>query len=123
MSSTVAKRVPLGPTGEAVRANIKKIREEQNLSYAELSRRLAQVSRPMRVQGLRRIEAGERRVDVDDLVALSAALGVVPADLLGIHIPSERMFTDKATRQMVIDLLETMLQSVMVQQEAGDGDD
>ncbi len=73
---------PLGPTGETVRANVKRLREGQNMAYAELSRNLAGIGRPIPVLGLRRIEAGERRVDADDLLALAIVLGVHPNALL-----------------------------------------
>lgn len=78
-----SKRNPLGPVGEAVRQNVKTLREEQNLSLAALSRRLSElVGRSIPTLGLSRIENGERRVDADDLVALAAALGVSPVTLL-----------------------------------------
>ncbi len=76
------KRVPLGPTGEAVRANVEAQRKRENLGYAEMSRRLEQLGRPIPDLGLRRIESGDRRVDVDDLMALAAVLNVSPASLL-----------------------------------------
>ncbi|WP_280476399.1 helix-turn-helix domain-containing protein [Nocardia farcinica] len=76
------KRNPLGPTGETVRANITRRRERLNLSYAELSRRLDAIGRPIPVLGLGRIERGERRVDADDLTALAVALEVSPTTLL-----------------------------------------
>ena len=62
--------------------NIKRIREGQRVTYVELSKRLAVLGRPIPVLGLRRIERGERRVDVDDLLALAAAFGVEPIRLL-----------------------------------------
>lgn len=74
------KRVPLGATGERVAANIKRLRG--SLQYKELSEKLGKIGRPIPALGLRRIEAGERRVDVDDLVALAVALGVSPLTLL-----------------------------------------
>lgn len=48
----------------------------RRLGYAELSRKLAEMGRDIPPLGLRRIESGERRVDVDDLVALALALEV-----------------------------------------------
>lgn len=75
-------KIPLGPAGETVRANVKRLREHQNLGYSQLSRKLDEVGRSVPDLGLRRIETGERRVDADDLVALAAALGVSPIDLL-----------------------------------------
>lgn len=62
--------------------NIKRIREGQKITYVELSERLAALGRHIPVLGLRRIERGERRVDVDDLMALAAAFGVEPIRLL-----------------------------------------
>jgi transcriptional regulator with XRE-family HTH domain len=61
---------------------VRRIREDQRLTYVELSGRLTDVGRPIPVLGLRRIERGERRVDVDDLLALATALRVAPIDLL-----------------------------------------
>lgn len=52
------------------------------MQYKELAERLVQIGRPIPALGLRRIEAGERRVDADDLVALAIAFGVSPLTLL-----------------------------------------
>jgi transcriptional regulator with XRE-family HTH domain len=83
------KRNPLGPTGETVRANVQRLREAQNLGYARLARILdEEIERPIPELGLRRIESGDRRVDVDDLVALAAALGVAPVTLLMPRVDS-----------------------------------
>jgi transcriptional regulator with XRE-family HTH domain len=79
-----AKQIPLGPTGETVRSRVTQLRDKQNLTYAKLARRCEDAGRPIPVLGLRRIEAGERRVDVDDLMGLAAALEVSPTYLLGI---------------------------------------
>jgi len=57
-------------------------RERMGLTYAELSRLLVRNGRDLAPLALRRIEAGTRRVDVDDLVALAAALGCSPITLL-----------------------------------------
>ncbi|WFS11847.1 helix-turn-helix domain-containing protein [Rhodococcus aetherivorans] len=76
------KKNPLGRTGETTAENVKRLRERQRLTFAELSRILDDLGRPIAQLGLRRIEAGERRIDVDDLVALAAALGVSPITLL-----------------------------------------
>ena len=72
----------LGPTGEQVAQAVRKFREARHLGYAELSRRLATLGRKIPPLALRRIEAGERRVDADDLVALALALDVSPLALL-----------------------------------------
>jgi transcriptional regulator with XRE-family HTH domain len=80
----VDKRNPLGATGETVRNNVRRLRgrEGSNFGYAELSRRLKATGRGIPELGLRRIEEGDRRVDVDDLMALAAALEVSPITLL-----------------------------------------
>lgn len=69
---------PLGSAGEQVASNVRLIREAQRLTYVELAERLAETGRPIPVLGLRRIERGERRVDVDDLIALALVFGVRP---------------------------------------------
>lgn len=76
------KKNELGTTGTTVAANVKRLREDQNLTYAELSRRLEAIGRPIPVLGLSRVENGTRRVDVDDLMALAVVLGVSPSALL-----------------------------------------
>lgn len=73
--------IPLGRAGEEARANLERIRTARGLGYAELSRRLQEAGRNIPPLGLSRIERGERRIDIDDLEALSRALGVAPAEL------------------------------------------
>jgi transcriptional regulator with XRE-family HTH domain len=77
-----AARVPLGPVGGYVIQNLTEIRAARRLTYKQLSDRLEQLGRPIPTLGLSRIEKGNRRVDVDDLVALAVALGVNPSALL-----------------------------------------
>lgn len=74
--------VRVGPAGEVLAANIKRVRTAQRLGIAELSRKLTDIGRPIPEIGLRRIEVGERRIDVDDLLALSYVLQVAVVDLL-----------------------------------------
>lgn len=84
------KKNPLGPTGEHVRSNVARLRGR--MQYKELSERLAELGRPIPPLGLRRIEAGERRVDADDLMALAVAFGVPPNSLLLPHVdPGEAL--------------------------------
>lgn len=73
---------PLGPTGQAVAANVERLRTEQNLTFAALAERLDDIGRPIPTLGLRKIVAQTRRVDSDDLVALAVAFGVSPVSLL-----------------------------------------
>src|SRR5947207_8943095 len=76
------QRAALGPAGEVVAQNVRRIREGQRLTYVGLAERLTEAGRPIAVLGLRRIERGERRIDIDDLLALAVALRVAPVDLL-----------------------------------------
>jgi transcriptional regulator with XRE-family HTH domain len=52
------------------------------MTQRALSERLAAHGRPMAVTAISRTEYRQRRVDVDDLIALAAALGVSPTALL-----------------------------------------
>ncbi|WP_319431561.1 helix-turn-helix transcriptional regulator [Mycobacterium sp. RTGN5] len=74
--------VQRGPTAETVAANIKRLREGQNLGLRALAARLADAGRPLPHTALDKIERGTRRVDVDDLMAIAVALEVSPATLL-----------------------------------------
>jgi transcriptional regulator with XRE-family HTH domain len=80
------RKSDLGPIGENVAKAVRRFREARGLSYAELARRLADIGREIPPLGLRRIEGGDRKVDVDDLVALALALDVAPLALL---LPTE----------------------------------
>ncbi|MGP5014175.1 helix-turn-helix domain-containing protein [Glutamicibacter ardleyensis] len=80
----VAKKIDIGGTGETVRQNVKRLRG--GMQFKELSEKLSDAGRPIPTLGLRRIEAGERRVDADDLVALAVVFGVSP---LSILLPSD----------------------------------
>ncbi|HZR53647.1 MAG TPA: helix-turn-helix transcriptional regulator [Streptosporangiaceae bacterium] len=71
-----------GPISIRTAENLRRIRLERGLSYAELARRLARIGHPILDTGLLKIEKGDRRVDVDDLVALALALGVTPNRLM-----------------------------------------
>ena len=62
--------------------NLRRIRQERGFSYAELARRLAAIGHPILDTGLLKIEKGDRRVDVDDLIALAVALETTPNRLL-----------------------------------------
>jgi transcriptional regulator with XRE-family HTH domain len=86
------KKNPLGPTGERVRQNVRRLRLQQGLNYAKLSAKLAELGRPIPVLGLSRLEHGDRRADADDLAALAVALDVTPNTLLlpEVEIPFQR---------------------------------
>jgi transcriptional regulator with XRE-family HTH domain len=72
------RRVALGATGELVKANIRECRMKRELTQAELADKAGLPS-----QSITEIENGARRVNVDDLVAISSALRVSNARLLG----------------------------------------
>ncbi|MDC8973982.1 helix-turn-helix domain-containing protein [Mycobacterium marinum] len=72
-----------GATAATVATNVKRLRENKNLSYTQVSDRLRQIAGwSINAVGVRRIEAGERRVNVDDLMSLAVAFGVSPLTLL-----------------------------------------
>lgn len=65
-----------------MRLNIRRLRDAQGISGAQLSATMKRLGRPIPLVGIQRIESGERRVDVDDLMAFAVALNVSPATLL-----------------------------------------
>ncbi|WP_336246804.1 helix-turn-helix transcriptional regulator [Streptomyces cupreus] len=63
--------------------NLATHRKRLGLDQRELARRVTdEFGRPMTASIISKIEKGDRRVDVDDLVALAAALGVSPVTLM-----------------------------------------
>jgi transcriptional regulator with XRE-family HTH domain len=82
------KEPELGPTSRTVTENVKRWRQERNMSYKQLSDKLqADAGWSINPVGVRRIETGERRVTPDDLTALAVALGVSPITLLMPWLP------------------------------------
>lgn len=83
-------RIELGASGRAVAANVKRLRKARGWSLRALSEALAEVGRGLSQDAINKIENGAeegterqiRRVDADDLVALSIVFGVSPAALL-----------------------------------------
>lgn len=73
---------PLGPAGNNVRRNIRRLREHHRWSYREVEERLAQAGRAIPVLELSAIDTGERHVDVDDLVALATVFELSMEELL-----------------------------------------
>lgn len=109
------RAVASGPIGERIRHRVAALREDRRLTLAQLSERLGELGRPILPSGLSKIENGERRVDVDDLVALALALDTTPNALLlpaeadaGTPAPLTPAFTrdaDKAWRWACGDLV------------------
>ncbi|MFC8423960.1 helix-turn-helix domain-containing protein [Streptomyces sp. NPDC057236] len=75
-------RGPLGVAGNNVRRNVRRLREQRRWSYREVEERVARAGRVIPALELSAIDAGERRVDVDDLVALAAVFGLSIEGLL-----------------------------------------
>ncbi|WP_432504309.1 helix-turn-helix domain-containing protein [Kineococcus arenarius] len=71
-----------GPTARRVAANVEAIRTARGMGLAELADRVTALGQPMSLGILSKLENGDRRVDVDDLVALALALDVTPSRLL-----------------------------------------
>lgn len=97
MSPAPNEVVP-GPTARQVVENVIRLRNFRGMTKEALSDRLTEVGRPIRATGLARLEAGKRRVDVDDLVALALALEVSPVALLLPPSEVEKLdLTEKTT--------------------------
>lgn len=82
MEPMAGKKLELGPIGDVVAKNVTRYREAARFNYTELSNELSKHKRDISALGVRRIEEGNRRVDVDDLAALALALDVSPLALL-----------------------------------------
>jgi hypothetical protein len=76
------KPIEQGRLGMNVAANVTRERGIKGMTYAELSRRLTELGRPIPAIALRRLENNDRRVDVDDWLMLALALEVSPLALL-----------------------------------------
>jgi len=72
----------LGPTGARVGRRIGELRRKRGLTLKDLAARLAELDKPILLSALSKLEKGQRRVDVDDLVALALALDVSPNSIL-----------------------------------------
>ncbi|WP_334665855.1 helix-turn-helix transcriptional regulator [Streptomyces cyaneofuscatus] len=75
-------RHPLGDTTRHVGRIVRDLRERQGISTTAMAQRLTALGRRISQSGVTRLETGQRRIDVDDLAALAAVLGVHPAALL-----------------------------------------
>jgi hypothetical protein len=96
--------IDTGPSGDRVAANVKALRAARGrMTLDQLAARMAHLGRPIRKSGLSKIEAGDRRVDADDLVALAIALDVNTnvlllgaASVTGIDLTSETTVASRA---------------------------
>lgn len=73
---------PLGAAGNNVRRNIQHLRMRRRWSYRDVEERLSEAGRALSPLVLSAIEAGERHVDADDLVALATVYGLSVDELL-----------------------------------------
>ncbi|THV43454.1 helix-turn-helix transcriptional regulator [Glycomyces buryatensis] len=84
MGSTESTKRPNTPAsiGRTVGANLRKLRDRKRMSTRAVADAMTGIGRPVASTAITKIEAGDRRVDVDDLVALAIALEVSPVTLL-----------------------------------------
>ncbi|MBA8975547.1 MULTISPECIES: helix-turn-helix domain-containing protein [Streptomyces] len=68
-----------GPVGDQVAENLARLRRE---TTAELAAAVTKLGVPMTASTITKIETQKRRITVDELVALAAALGVSPVTLM-----------------------------------------
>lgn len=78
----MTEQLRVGPVGDIVRRNARRLREARGHSLRTLSLELKSIGRPLSADAILKAEQGLRRIDVDDLSALAAALGVTVAQLL-----------------------------------------
>jgi transcriptional regulator with XRE-family HTH domain len=76
------KMPEVGPVGRNLIEAVKRLRRARGLTYKKLSAALEGTGRPIFPLGLSRLEKAQRRVDVDELVALAGVFDVTPARLL-----------------------------------------
>jgi len=74
---------PVGPIGRIVAANVRRLRAARRLSQQAVVNAMTAAGQPIPRSALSDIELGLRRLDVDDLHALAAALGTSAVALLG----------------------------------------
>jgi transcriptional regulator with XRE-family HTH domain len=103
-----------GPIGHNLIAALRELLKARGLSFNRASAAMGELGRPMPPLAFSRLMKGERRVDVDELVALAEVLGVTPAELLaprdakatpGADHPAIRATRDLAAR--IGQLLDT----------------
>ncbi|MDF2705535.1 MAG: helix-hairpin-helix DNA-binding motif-containing protein [Nonomuraea muscovyensis] len=100
-----ARALQIGEAGGCVAASVVAHRQRRGWDQAHLAQRVTEAGRPMSTSVLGKVESGTRRVDVDDLVALAAALEVSPVQLLpggeGAEAKDSDPFEDAASPGLV----------------------
>lgn len=75
----------ISSTGSTVASNIARVRRASDVSLQQLEERLTRLGRRISFSGLSKIERAQKRVEVDDLMAIAIALDVSPLTLLLPH--------------------------------------
>jgi transcriptional regulator with XRE-family HTH domain len=84
----------LTPT-EAFRRRLREVRASTGISQADLAARLDALDYKLSRGAIADIERGERRVSLDDALAVAAALGVAPLHLI-VPFESDRVISEEA---------------------------
>jgi transcriptional regulator with XRE-family HTH domain len=93
-----------GPVGDRARGNLRQLRENRGLSQAQLAGAAERLGRPMTMQIVGKTEQGDRRIDIDDLVAFAVALCTTPNRLLLTGTAAERELVGLAPEVSVPEL-------------------
>jgi len=106
-----ARAIQIGEAGTHFAAAVAEHRQRQGWDQAHLAARVTEAGRPMSASVLGKVEAGSRRVDIDDLVAIAAALDALPEQLLpggdervaGVTDPFEEAAAPGTVRARVLE--------------------
>ncbi|MFF1417465.1 helix-turn-helix domain-containing protein [Streptomyces sp. NPDC058280] len=93
------RALEIGPAGQHAARAVARLREARGWSQPQLADRLAAAGSVISKSMLSKVEAGARRIDVDDLVVLATALEVSVNALLP---PQERRGADAGAELFVI---------------------
>lgn len=72
----------VGPSGMTVARNVARFRNARGFTTVQLAKLLEDAGRPITASSITKLELGQRKVDVDDLVTLAVVLRVSPSALL-----------------------------------------
>lgn len=97
----------IGTAGHAVSVNVALRRSDLSMTQQVLSDLTRKFGRPLTRQAVAEIETRRRRVDVDDLVVLSKALGLSAETLMD---PAALTTSPEAQAEAAVDETETALQ-------------
>lgn len=72
--------IEIGDAGKAAASLVRKERRFREWTLDALAERLQEAGRPLTAAALSQIEAGRRRIDVDDIAAFAKVFGMQPGD-------------------------------------------